>query len=182
MNLHAHRLLLAALLCAAPTVPAIAGEVEVLHFWTSPGEARSLAELKALIAVRGHTWKDFAVVGGGGQNAMAALKQRVLAGNPPAAVSIKGPAIQEWAALGSFANLDAMAAFDHWEELLHAIVKEQVKYKGHYVAVPVNIHRVNWLWSNTEVLRKSGVDAVPEIDASNNSGTLLASIAVSDRV
>jgi hypothetical protein len=48
-----------------------AGEVEVLHFWTSPGEATSLAQLKSLIAKRGHTWRDFAVVGGAGQNAMS---------------------------------------------------------------------------------------------------------------
>lgn len=148
---------LAALICSN----ARAGEVEVLHFWTSPGEAKSVTELKALIAVRGHTWKDFVVVGGGGGNAMQALRQRVLAGNPPASASIKGPAIQEWAALNTFTNLDTMASFDHWDDVLPKVVQEQVKYKGHYVAVPVNIHRVNWLWSNAEVLRKSGVAAVP---------------------
>jgi hypothetical protein len=68
-------LLLAGALCAASA--ARAGEVEVLHFWTSPGEAQSIAELKSLIAVRGHTWKDFAVVGGGGGNAWAALERSI---------------------------------------------------------------------------------------------------------
>lgn len=138
-----------------------AGEVEVLHFWTSAGEARSVEQLKASLAVRGHTWRDFVVVGGGGQNAMAALKQRVAAGTPPASASMKGPAIQEWAAQGHLANLDAMAAFDHWDSVLPRVVQDQVKYRGHYVAVPVNIHRVNWLWSSTEVLKKSGVAALP---------------------
>lgn len=151
-------LLAAAALCIGP---ATAGEVEVLHFWTSPGEAKSVVQLKELIGVRGHTWKDFAVVGGGGQNAMTALKQRVQAGNPPASATIKGPAVQEWAALNTLANLDAMATFDHWDEVLPKVVQEHVKYRGHYVAVPVNIHRVNWLWSNSEVLRRSGVGAVP---------------------
>ena len=124
-------------------ISAHAGEVEVLHFWTSPGEAQSIAEIKALIAERGHTWKDFAVIGGGGQNAMAALRQRVLSGQPPASASIKGPAIQEWAAMGVLANLDAMAAFDHWDKVLPPVVKSHVKHNGHYVAVPVNIHRSN---------------------------------------
>lgn len=149
------------LLSSLSATHAMAGEVEVLHFWTSPGEAKSIAELKSLIAVRGHTWKDFAVVGGGGQNAMAALKQRLAAGNPPAAASIKGPAVQEWAALNALANLDAMAAFDRWDTVLPKVVQEHVKYKDHYIAVPVNIHRANWLWSNTEVLRRSGVDKPP---------------------
>jgi glucose/mannose transport system substrate-binding protein len=138
-----------------------AGEVEVLHFWTSAGEAQSIAELKAMVAQRGHTWKDFAVVGGGGGNAMTVLKQRVVGGNPPASASIKGPAIQDWASLHTLANLDAMAAFNHWDDVLPPVVQEQVKYQGHYVAVPVNIHRANWLWSNTEVLRKAGVKAPP---------------------
>jgi glucose/mannose transport system substrate-binding protein len=148
---------LSALMCAN----AVAGEVEVLHFWTSPGEAVSVTELKELMAQRKHTWKDFVVPGGGGGNAMQALKQRVLAGNPPASASIKGPAIQEWAALNTFANLDAMATFDHWDKILPKVVQDQVKHKGRYVAVPVNIHRANWLWSNAEVLKKSGVNAVP---------------------
>jgi glucose/mannose transport system substrate-binding protein len=31
-----------------------------------------------------------------------------------------------------------------------------MKFKGSYVAVPVNVHRVNWLWANPEALRKAG--------------------------
>jgi glucose/mannose transport system substrate-binding protein len=31
-----------------------------------------------------------------------------------------------------------------------------MKHNGKYVAAPVNVHRVNWLWSNPEVFRKSG--------------------------
>lgn len=58
-----------------------AGDVEVLHCWTS----------------------------GGGDNAAIVLKSRVVSGNPPAAAQIKGPAIQEWASEGVLANLDATA-------------------------------------------------------------------------
>jgi glucose/mannose transport system substrate-binding protein len=155
------RTFLGAACAACITGAAHGGEVEVLHFWTSPGEAKSIAELKAMIGVRGHTWKDFAVVGGGGGNAMSALRTRVLSGNPPASASIKGPAVQEWAELNAFANLDAMATFDRWDSFLPKVVQDQVKHKGRYVAVPVNVHRVNWLWSNSEVLLKSGVARPP---------------------
>lgn len=138
-----------------------AGEVEVLHYWTSGGEAKSVAELKAMMAVRGHSWKDFTVVGGGGQNAMSVLKQRVLAGHPPAAALIKGPSIHEWADLNALTNLDAMASYEKWDELLPQVVADQMKHKGHYVAVPVNVHRVNWLWVNNAVLKKAGVASAP---------------------
>ena len=36
-----------------------------------------------------------------------------------------------------------------------------MKYEGDYVAVPVNIHRVNWLWINPEVFKKAGIDKAP---------------------
>ncbi|QDL55952.1 ABC transporter substrate-binding protein [Rhodoferax aquaticus] len=153
-------LLSCAALCAGAV--ALAGEVEVLHYWTSGGEAKSVDELKGMMAARGHTWKDFTVEGGGGQNAMAVLKQRVLAGTAPAAALIKGPAIQEWADLNVLTSLDAMASFEKWDDLLPKVVADQMKHKGRYVAVPVNVHRVNWLWANSAVLKKAGVSTMPK--------------------
>jgi len=140
---------------------AAAGEVEVLHYWTSGGEARSLDILKRAIQERGHRWKDFAVAGGGGDTAMAVLRSRVLAGNPPAAAQTKGPTIQEWARLGVLANLDTLAQYEGWDRLLPKVVADVMKHKGSYVAAPVNVHRVNWMWANPEVLRKSGVAEPP---------------------
>jgi glucose/mannose transport system substrate-binding protein len=133
-----------------------AGEVEVLHYWTSGGEAKSAAALKAQLEKQGHTWKDFAVAGGGGESAMTVLKSRVVSGNAPAAAQIKGPTIQEWAREGVLSNLDEVAAKEKWDSLLPPVVADVMKYKGKYVAVPVNVHRVNWLWANPEALKKAG--------------------------
>jgi glucose/mannose transport system substrate-binding protein len=131
-----------------------AAEVEVLHYWTSGGEARSVAELKKMMEAKGVTWKDFAVAGGGGENAMTALKARVIAGSAPTAAQIKGPSIQEWGQEGVLADIDSAA--QGWDNLLPKVVSNVMKYKGHYVAAPVNVHRVNWLWVNPEVLKKAG--------------------------
>lgn len=141
---------------------ALAGEVEVLHYWTSGGEAKSVAELKKIMESKGHVWKDFAVAGGGGDNAATVLKSRVVSGNPPAAAQIKGPAIQEWASEGVLANLDATAKAEKWDSLLPKVVADVMKYKGNYVAVPVNVHRVNWMWANAAVLKKAGVSGMPK--------------------
>jgi glucose/mannose transport system substrate-binding protein len=140
---------------------AVAGEVEVLHYWTSGGEAKSAAELKKIMSAKGHAWKDFAVAGGGGDNAMTVLKSRVVAGNPPSAAQIKGPAIQEWAQEGVLANLDSVAQAEKWDSLLPQVVANVMKYKGSYVAAPVNVHRVNWVWASPDVLQKSGVAKMP---------------------
>ena len=141
---------------------AVAGEVEVLHWWTSGGEAKSVGELKKIMQGKGHTWKDFAVAGGGGDAAMTVLKSRVVAGNPPAAAQIKGPAIQEWANEGVLANLNDVAKAEKWDSLLPGVVADVMKHKGNYVAAPVNVHRVNWMWANAEVLKKAGVASAPK--------------------
>ena len=154
------RLLIATALGAvglASSAPLYAGgEVEVLHWWTSGGEAKSVAELKKELEAKGDTWKDFAVAGGGGETAMTVLKSRVVSGQPPTAAQVKGPQIQDWAAEGVLANLDSTAQAGKWDSLLPVVVSNVMKYKGHYVAVPVNVHRVNWLWANPEVFKKAG--------------------------
>ena len=132
------------------------GEVEVLHWWTSGGEAKAAAQLKLMMQKKGDTWKDFAVAGGGGDAAMTVLKSRVVSGNPPTAAQIKGPSIQEWAKEGVLTNLDDVAGPEHWDSLLPSVVSNIMKYQGHYVAVPVNVHRVNWLWANPEAFKKAG--------------------------
>jgi len=142
----------AALTCTS----ARAGELEVLHWWTSGGEAKAAAALKASMQAKGHTWKDFAVAGGGGDAAMTVLKSRVVSGNAPAAAQIKGPSLQEWAKEGVLANMDGVAKAEKWDELLPKVVSDVMKYKGNYIAVPVNVHRVNWLWANPAAFQKAG--------------------------
>ena len=139
----------------APSAAVNAGEVEVLHWWTSGGEAKSVAELKKELEAKGDTWKDFAVAGGGGETAMTVLKSRVVSGQPPTAAQVKGPQIQEWAAEGVLANMDDVAKAGTWDALLPPVVSNVMKYQGHYVAVPVNVHRVNWMWANPEVFKKA---------------------------
>ncbi len=146
----------------AAAMSASAGEVEVLHYWTSGGEAKSAAELKKIMQSKGHTWRDFAVAGGGGDSAMTVLKSRVISGNPPSAAQTKGPAIQEWASEGVLANMDTLAKAEKWDDLLPKVVADVMKYKGAYVAAPVNVHRVNWMWGSSEALKKAGVAAMPK--------------------
>ena len=141
-----------------------AGEVEVLHWWTAGGEAKSAAVLKEMLEEQNHTWKDFAVAGGGGESAMTVLKTRAVSGNPPSAAQIKGHDIQEWGGLGFLTSLDSTGQQEKWDDILPSVVTKVMKFDGEYVAVPVNVHRVNWIWANPEVLKKSGVELPTTLD------------------
>ena len=56
------------------TTFAFAEDVEVLHWWTSGGEASALNILKGDLAARSTGWVDMPVAGGGGEAAMTALR------------------------------------------------------------------------------------------------------------
>jgi len=149
----------AAVLCALALAPAArAADIEVLHWWTSGGEAKALSELTRKLEASGYRWRDFSVVGGGGDNASIVLKTRVVSGYPPTAAQIKGPEIQDWAREGYLADLNEVARAGNWDATLPNVVAAAMKYNGRYVAAPVNVHRVNWMWINPEVLKKAGVE------------------------
>ncbi|GFZ59256.1 sugar ABC transporter substrate-binding protein [Pseudomonas amygdali pv. eriobotryae] len=154
---------LASLFPLSATAAESKGTVEVVHWWTSGGEKAAVDVLKAQVEKDGFTWKGDGISGGGGAAAMTVLKSRAMASNPPGAAQIKGPDIQDWAKMGLL-DTDALkdvAKAEKWDSLLDKKVSDTVKYDGDYVAVPVNIHRVNWLWINPEVFKKAGIDKAP---------------------
>ncbi len=164
---------------AALAAPALAApEVEVLHYWTSGGEAKAVTALKQDYEAAGGKWIDAPVAGGGGDAQAAVLRSRVLAGDPPAAVQIKGPNIQEWAEAGALADLSGLAAEENWDSLLPPLLQEIVKYEGNYVAVPVNIHRVDWIWANPEVLAKVGAGVPTTWDEFNATADKLMAAGI----
>ncbi|KGF79352.1 sugar ABC transporter substrate-binding protein [Massilia sp. JS1662] len=132
-----------------------AGELEVLHFWDVGSDARAVGVLKAALRRDGHTWKDFTVTTDGNGVPVFMLRSRVQSGNPPAAAQVKAPVIQHWAREGALANLDATARAGQWDAVLPREVSDVMKYHGSYVAVPVNIHRINWLWINLRILKRA---------------------------
>ena len=131
--------------------------IEVLHYWTSGGESKAAKALQMQFEENKGKWIDSPVAGGGGDAQAAVLRSRVLAGDPPGAVQIKGPNIREWAEQDALENIDDVAKAENWDALLPPLIKDVVTYEGHYVAVPVNIHRVDWLWVNPKALEKAGV-------------------------
>jgi glucose/mannose transport system substrate-binding protein len=133
-----------------------AESVEVLHWWTSGGEAAALDVLKKDLEAKNISWTDMPVAGGGGTEAMTVLRARVTAGNAPTAVQMLGFDIQDWAKEGALGNLDELAAKDGWDKVIPKALQRFSKYDGHWIAAPVNVHSTNWMWINKAALDKAG--------------------------
>jgi glucose/mannose transport system substrate-binding protein len=131
--------------------------VEVLHFWTSGGEAAALNVLKSNLDKQGIKWNDMPVSGGGGEQAMTTLRARVTSGNPPAAVMLMGYDLTDWAKQGMLTDLSPLAKKENWDKSVPSAVQRFTKHDGKWVAAPLAIHSINWVWANKDVLAKSGV-------------------------
>jgi glucose/mannose transport system substrate-binding protein len=153
-------------------------EAEVLHYWTSGGEAKSVAVLQEEFAAGGGTWTDMPVAGGGGDAAGTALRARVLAGNAPTAAQIKGPAIQEWYEEGVLADISAVAEANNWAEVLPASIAAHMQCEGTWCAAPVNVHRVDWIWANAEVLAANGLEMPTTWDEFNAAAATLQAAGI----
>jgi glucose/mannose transport system substrate-binding protein len=139
-----------------------APRVEVLHWWTSQGEAAALATLRGAAQAEGLEWKEASIVGGGGEQAMRTLKARVDAGISPTAVQVMGLEVHEWAKRGVLTDLNELAAKEGWDKVVPPALQKFSKFNNKWVAVPVNVHSYNWVWASNAVLAKAGVAGEPK--------------------
>ena len=150
--------MLASGLVAGTAAPSFAagGEVEVLHWWTSGGEAAALNVLKKNLESQGITWKDMPVAGGGGEAAMTALRARVTAGDAPTAVQALGFDITDWAKQGVVGDLGEVADKEGWDKVIPVALQNFAKHDGKWIAAPVNVHSTNWVWISKKALDAAG--------------------------
>lgn len=155
-------LLAAALLTTAAT-GLRAQTLEVMHWWTSPGESAALKVLAEGYAGAGGTWKDTAIAGTG--VAQKAIITRLSSGNPPGASQFSlGRRIEEVAAEGLLGDISDVAAREGWAKVVPGPVLQSVSYQGKVVAIPVTVAGVNWVWFSPKVLKTAGVTPPKTMD------------------
>ena len=157
MRINLKKNIAAAAMLMASTGVVHAGDVEVLHWWTSGGEAAALNVLKQDLQGQGIGWVDMPVAGGGGEAAMTTLRARVTAGDPPTAVQMLGFDILDWAEQGALANLNDVAAKEGWDAVVPAALQSFAKSGGNWISAPVNVHSTNWVWANKKILDDLGI-------------------------
>ncbi|MBA5777120.1 carbohydrate ABC transporter substrate-binding protein [Stappia sp. F7233] len=153
-------LLATAFACTAPAFAATASaeelKAEVLHWWTSGGESAAVKVFADGFTDAGGEWIDTAIAGG--QNARTAGINRIVGGNPPTAMQFNtGKQFDELVANGFLRSVEDVAAANNWRDALPPAIVKATNRDGQFYAVPVNIHGQNWLWYNTDVFSKAGL-------------------------
>lgn len=132
--------------------------VEVLHGWSSGGEAAALEVLKNNLRDQGIEWNDLKIAGTAGANAQNYLRVRAAFGNPPTAVHMGGTKLTEWASEGVMANINSVAQQENWDEIVPPALQKFSKYDGKWVAAPVGVHRTNWIWANKQIFDELNIE------------------------
>lgn len=147
-------------LVAAQT-PTTGPKAEVVHWWTSGGESAAVKTLADAYRAAGGVWIDMAVALG--EQARAVAINRIVGGNPPTAAQFNtSKQFLDIVEQGMLTPMDEVAQRDGWDRFLPEIVLNAVRVKGHYYAVPVNIHMPTWLWYSKPALQAAGVAAEPK--------------------
>lgn len=143
-------------------------KTNLLHQWATGSDAQAIAKLGEMFTAKGGKWEQTSIAGHTA-NTLAKLRADVIAGNAPPAVQLKGPEIAEWNETGMTADLDALAASEGWEKVVAPELLPVMKPTGKWVAAPMNIHRINWLWASPKVMQAAGVTEMPKTWAEFNA-------------
>src|ERR1700735_5212724 len=145
--------------CALASAAYAEPKTNMLHQWSEGSDAAAIAKLGEMFTAAGGKWEQTSIAGHTA-NTLAKLRADVVAGSAPPAVQLKGPEIAEWNETGKTANIDQIATTEGWDKVVAP---------GHWVAAPMNIHRINWIWGSTKAMEQAGIKALPKTWAEFNA-------------
>lgn len=133
---------------------------EVIHWWTSKSEAAAVRTIADAYRKSGGVWNDTAIAGA--DQARAVAINRIVGGNAPMAAQFNTTKqFTDLVEQGMLNNVDDVALREGWDKFLPEPLLNVIRVKGHYYAVPVNIHMQAWIWYSKAALKKAGVAKEP---------------------
>lgn len=154
------KLLAATAIVSASASLASATELEVMHWWTSGGEAAAVAEFANAFNATGNTWVDAAIAGG--ESARAVMVSRITGGDPMGAFQFNhGRQAEELIEAGLLRDITDIAEAEGWTDIVNpSSLLDACTVDGRIYCAPVNIHSWQWLWVSQKAYQDAGV-AVP---------------------
>lgn len=150
------KLLAATALVAASSTSAT--ELEVMHWWTSGGEAAAVGELAKAFDATGNSWVDAAIAGG--DAARAVMVSRLTGGDPMGAFQFNhGRQAEELIEAGLLRDITDIAEAEGWKDIVNpSSLLDSCTVDGRIYCAPVNIHSWQWLWLSHKAYKDAGVD------------------------
>ena len=135
-----------------------ATDLEVMHWWTSGGEAAAVNEFAKAFNATGNNWVDAAIVGG--EQARSVMVSRILGGDPMGAFQFNhGRQAEELIEAGVLRDITDIAEAEGWTSMVNPpSLLAACTVDGRVYCAPVNIHSWQWLWLSHKAYSDAGVD------------------------
>ncbi|MGN6698346.1 MAG: ABC transporter substrate-binding protein [Thermomicrobiales bacterium] len=146
------------------------GKLEIFSWWTSAGEVEALNALYEVYKKSNPTVEiiNAAISGGAGAggNAKAAMKTRMLGGDPPDSfqVHLGHELIDTWVVADKMEPLDALYKSEGLTDLFPKDLLDIASRDGKPWSVPVNIHRSNVLWYSKPIFSQNNLQPPATFD------------------
>ena len=136
-------------------------KAEVIHWWTSGGEAAAVKVFADKFNEAGGEWVDSAIAGG--EASRSATINRIVGGNPPTAAQFNtGKQFQDLTKQGLLNSIEDVAEAGKWRDFMPPSFVDASTKDGKFYAVPINVHGQNWMFYSKDVFEKSGITEPPK--------------------
>jgi glucose/mannose transport system substrate-binding protein len=153
-------------------------KITVISQWSAGAEGDAMNAFGDLVTKAGATWQH-SPVSGFTTDMMNKLRADIIAGKPPAASQLKGPEIQAWSQIAPTVNMDQLVAEAGYEKVISPDLAKLHKVQGHWVALPLQVHRINTLYASKKALDKIGATKLPKTwDEFNAMATKMAAVGI----
>jgi glucose/mannose transport system substrate-binding protein len=128
--------------------------------WAAGSDGAAISALGKLFEEKGGIWQHNPVPGFTTEM-MNKLRAQIIAGDPPAISQLKGPEIAAWSKIAPTVDITPLVKAAGYAEKAPAELAKSCQPAGHWVALPMQVYRINTLFLSTKGMQRAGVTKSP---------------------
>ncbi|HEX4260288.1 MAG TPA: ABC transporter substrate-binding protein [Acetobacteraceae bacterium] len=147
---------------------AVTPRLTAISQWSAGSDGAAITALGRVFEQHGGIWQHNPVPGFTTEM-MNKLRAEILAGNPPAVSQLKGPEIAAWSKIYPTINISPWVQAAGLEPHVPAELAASCKPGGHWIALPLQVYRINTLFMSVPGMKRAGVTTPPKTWAEFNT-------------
>jgi glucose/mannose transport system substrate-binding protein len=134
--------------------------ITAISQWSAGSDGAAISALGKLFEERGGIWQHNPVPGFTTEM-MNKLRAQIMAGDPPAISQLKGPEIAAWSKIAPTVDISPWVKTAGFADRVPAELAKSCQPGGHWIALPLQVYRINTLFLSTKGMERAGVSKAP---------------------
>ena len=134
--------------------------ITAISQWSAGSDGAAISALGKLFEDRGGVWQHNPVPGFT-TDMMNKLRAQIMAGDPPAISQLKGPEIAAWSKIAPTVDISPLVKAAGYADKVSAELAKSCQPAGHWIALPLQVYRLNTLFLSTKGMERAKVSKAP---------------------